>query len=52
MRLVVQAVGNRIDHYFDREWGADEHRGSRLVVIGLEGLSQDEITDQIKGLLG
>ena len=30
MRLVVQAVGNRIDHYFDREWGADEHRGSRL----------------------
>ena len=52
MRLVVQAVGNRIDHYFDREWAPNEVRGSRLVVIGLEGLPQNDIATQIKALLG
>jgi len=52
MRLVVQAVGNRIDHYFDREWGREENPSSRLVVIGLEGLKQDVIAKQISGLMG
>jgi len=52
MRLVVQAVGNRVDHYFDREWEKGEAPSSRLVVIGLEGLAQDKITAQISGLLG
>ena len=52
MRLVVQAVGNRIDHYFDREWAADEVPQSRLVVIGLEGLKQDEIAKQISKAMG
>ncbi len=52
MRLVVQAVGNRIDHYFDREWSADETPASRLVVIGLEGLEQNMISKQIQELLG
>lgn len=52
MRLVVQAVGNRIDHYFDREWGEGEEIGSRLVVIGLEGLKQDEISKQISKAMG
>jgi len=52
MRLVVQAVGNRVDHYFDREWEKGEAPSSRLVVIGLEGLAQDKITEQISGLLG
>ncbi|GGE16998.1 cobalamin biosynthesis protein CobW [Aureimonas endophytica] len=35
MRLVVQAVGERIETYFDRRWDAGETRGTRLVVIGL-----------------
>ncbi len=35
MRLVVQAVGTRIDTYFDRPWAAGETRETRLVVIGL-----------------
>ena len=48
MRLVIQAVGNRIDHYFDREWGADETRSNRLVVIGLEGLDTQVIDASIK----
>ncbi|MDJ0612282.1 MAG: cobalamin biosynthesis protein CobW [Rhizobiaceae bacterium] len=52
MRLVVQAVGNRIDHYFDREWETEETPSSRLVVIGLEGLAQDRITEQVSSLLG
>ncbi len=52
MRLVVQAVGNRIDHYFDREWHASETPNSRLVVIGLEGLAQEKITGQINTLMG
>jgi cobalamin biosynthesis protein CobW len=48
MRLVVQAVGNRIDHHFDRDWQKDEPAVSRLVVIGLEGLKKDEITAAIR----
>ncbi|MGV8936859.1 MAG: cobalamin biosynthesis protein CobW [Allorhizobium sp.] len=35
MRLVVQAVGTRIDTYFDRPWASGETRETRLVVIGL-----------------
>jgi cobalamin biosynthesis protein CobW len=43
MRLVVQAVGQRIDSYFDRAWTANEPRATRLVVIGLKGLDQAAI---------
>jgi len=51
MRLVVQAVGNRIDHYFDRPLQAKEATsGSKLVVIGLEGLPREEIEKGIKAL--
>ncbi|MHA6346241.1 cobalamin biosynthesis protein CobW [Roseivivax sp. CAU 1761] len=33
MRLLVQAVGARVRHQYDRPWGADEARRGRLVVI-------------------
>ena len=33
MRLLVQAVGGRVRHQFDRPWKADETRQGRLVVI-------------------
>ncbi len=33
MRLLVQAVGARVRHQFDRPWRADEPRAGRLVVI-------------------
>ncbi len=49
MRLVVQAVGPRIQHYFDRPWGAAEARRTRLVVIGQKGLDRDAITAALKG---
>ncbi|MCT8997088.1 cobalamin biosynthesis protein CobW [Chelativorans intermedius] len=40
MRLVVQAVGPRVTHHYDRAWKADEKRATRLVVIGLKGLDR------------
>jgi cobalamin biosynthesis protein CobW len=51
MRLLIQAVGSRIDHHFDREWKEGEHRNSRLVVIGLEGLDRDVINASIQSAL-
>jgi cobalamin biosynthesis protein CobW len=41
MRLVVQAVGSRIETYFDRPWKTGEERATKLVVIGLH----DEMDD-------
>jgi cobalamin biosynthesis protein CobW len=34
MRLLIQGVGTRFDKHFDRQWGADEARTTRLVLIG------------------
>ena len=42
-RLVVQGVGERVEHYYDRPWNDDERRQSRLVIIGLNGLEQGKI---------
>jgi len=43
MRLTVQAVGPRVEHYFDRPFGATEPRETRLVVIGEAGLDRAAI---------
>lgn len=51
MRLVVQAVGQRVDHYFDRDWRADEPRRTRLVVIGQTGLDEAAIRDELQSAL-
>ncbi len=40
MRLTLQAVGPRVDTYFDRPIAADEPRETRLVVIGQTGLDR------------
>jgi len=48
MRMVIQAVGPRVDHYFDRPWRADETRTTRLVVIGEKGLDQARITASLQ----
>ncbi|MFA7604811.1 MAG: cobalamin biosynthesis protein CobW [Novosphingobium sp.] len=42
-RLVVQAVGPRIQHFYDRAWLADEPRQTRLVIIGQTGLDRAAI---------
>lgn len=44
MRLLVQGVGNRFRHQFDRAWKPGETRTSRLVVIGQKGLDQSAVT--------
>jgi cobalamin biosynthesis protein CobW len=49
MRLLVQAVGARVNHYFDRAWAPAEERLGRLVVIGEKGLRQDAIAAALAG---
>jgi len=43
MRLTIQAVGPRVDSYFDQPYGTG-HRETRLVVIGEAGLDRAAIT--------
>jgi cobalamin biosynthesis protein CobW len=49
MRLLVQGVGSRIRHQFDRRWPTGEKRQGRLVVIGETGLDRAAIRAQILG---
>jgi len=44
MRLTIQAVGPRVDSYFDRPFANGETRATTLVVIGQAGLDQGAIT--------
>ena len=43
MRLLIQAVGDRIQHYYDRDWREGEDRCTRLVVIGRKGLDEPTV---------
>jgi cobalamin biosynthesis protein CobW len=43
MRYAVQAVGPRVEGYFDRPWRPGEARATRLVVIGERGLDRDAV---------
>jgi len=47
MRLLVQGVGARFQHQFDRPWRPGETRSSRLVVIGEKGLDRAGIAAQL-----
>ena len=49
VRLLVQAVGPRVNHYYDRAWTAKDDRRSRLVVIGLKGLNRRAIERILAG---
>ncbi len=40
MRLLIQGVGERVQHHYDRAWAEGEQRRSRLVVIGQIGLDE------------
>ena len=42
LRLLVQGVGSRIQHQFDRKWPTGGRRGG-LVVIGEKGFDRDAI---------
>jgi cobalamin biosynthesis protein CobW len=49
MRLLVQGVGARLQHQYDRRWPATEKRQGRLVVIGETGLDKAAIQGVILG---
>lgn len=49
MRHVVQAVGDRVQRYYDRPWRAGEERRSELVVIGQKGLDQAAVRSALMG---
>jgi cobalamin biosynthesis protein CobW len=49
MRLLVQAVGARVSHQYDRPWNGSEPRAGRLVVIGLKGLDRAAVTRALRG---
>lgn len=49
MRLLVQAVGGRINWHYDRDWRPGEARVGKLVVIGLAGLDRPAIEAGIAG---
>ena len=44
MRLLVQGVGARVRHHFDRPWRTGEARVGRIVVIGEKGLDRAGVT--------
>ena len=48
MRLVVQGVGDRFQHYYDRDWTPDEVRQGQFVVIGAQGMDRDAISAAIR----
>ena len=49
MRLVLQGVGGRVQHYYDRDWRAEESRQTRLVIIGQTGMNRGAIVDALAG---
>ena len=49
MRLLLQGVGARLQHHYDKRWPAGEKRRGRLVVIGEKGLDKAGIEALIRG---
>src|SRR5262249_52428582 len=49
MRLLVQAVGPRVSHHYDRAWAAAEKRQGQLVIIGLKGLDREGLRRALLG---
>jgi cobalamin biosynthesis protein CobW len=49
MRHVVQAVGGRVQRYYDRPWRTGEDRRSELVVIGQRGLDRAAVAAALAG---
>ncbi|MEX0582027.1 MAG: cobalamin biosynthesis protein CobW [Sneathiella sp.] len=47
MRMVLQGVGNRLQHYFDRDWKEGETRISKLVIIGEHDMDKAAVTRMI-----
>lgn len=50
-RLVVQAVGPRIQQFYDRAWKPEEAQRTQLVVIGQKGLDRTAIEAKLGALI-
>ena len=48
-RLLIQAVGPRLDSYFDRPWKPGETRATELVVIGAKTMDRAAIERSLRG---
>jgi cobalamin biosynthesis protein CobW len=48
-RLLVQAVGPRLNSYYDRAWATGEVQSTRLVVIGEKHMDQQAIEALLRG---
>jgi cobalamin biosynthesis protein CobW len=48
-RLLVQAVGPRLNSYFDRPWKPSDRRATELVVIGGKHMDRDAIAAMLRG---
>ena len=48
-RLLIQAVGPRLNSYFDRPWNTNEAKRTQLVVIGEKTMDQAAITAALTG---
>jgi cobalamin biosynthesis protein CobW len=49
MRLLLQAVGARVNHHYDRAWNTGEARTGALVVIGRKGLDRAAVARALLG---
>jgi cobalamin biosynthesis protein CobW len=48
-RLLIQAVGPRLNSYFDRAWSSTETPSTELVVIGEKHMDREAIEASLKG---
>ncbi|NOZ33267.1 MAG: cobalamin biosynthesis protein CobW [Alphaproteobacteria bacterium] len=49
-RLVVQAVGPRVESWFDRPWSSEETPATSLVIIGQSPLEREAISASLKAV--
>ncbi|MGF7160525.1 cobalamin biosynthesis protein CobW [Rhodoligotrophos appendicifer] len=49
LRLLIQGVGRRFRHQYDRPWDKSEDRSGRIVVIGRSGFDKSGIAAMIVG---
>ncbi len=50
MRYIVQAVGSRVEGYFDRMWAMSETKQSRLVIISSAKFNEKKVTAELQKL--
>ena len=49
LRMTIQAVGPRVETYFEASKSKNNTRETQLVVIGVSGLNKDSISSSLAG---